>query len=134
MREMSVSPRKTLEALSPDQARLLHMLLQQDTEKKQRITPFPRPVDVESFRAPTSWAQQRLWFVDHLEGQSTAYHFAIGVRLDGALDESVLRRSLDAIVDRHEVLRTGFVLENGVPLQQIAARELFPLVSFDLRG
>jgi hypothetical protein len=53
-----------------------------------------------------SYAQQRLWFIDQLEGGGAAYHIAGAVRLQGEVDEVALRRALDALVLRHESLRT----------------------------
>src|SRR5581483_9809946 len=57
---------------------------------------------------PLSYAQQRLWFIDQLEPGSAAYNIPSAVRLRGRLDEAALRRSLNEIVRRHEVLRTSF--------------------------
>ena len=55
-----------------------------------------------------SFAQQRLWFLAQL-GESVNYHMRFGVRLKGELDKEALRRSLDAMVERHESLRSVFV-------------------------
>src|SRR4051794_22891 len=57
---------------------------------------------------PLSFTQQRLWFLDALEPDSSQYHIARAVRLSGALDLPALRQALDAIVARHEALRTTF--------------------------
>ncbi len=69
---------------------------------------------------PLSFAQQRLWFLDQLEPANPAYHIPVAVRLDGALDCEALRRSLGAMVRRHETLRTTFVSVDGRPVQVIA--------------
>ncbi|MFM0069415.1 condensation domain-containing protein, partial [Paraburkholderia aspalathi] len=69
---------------------------------------------------PLSYAQQRLWFLDQMDQKAgAAYHIAGGLRLAGQLDEAALRRALDRIVARHEVLRTRFVAEDGQARQQI---------------
>ncbi|HSX62924.1 MAG TPA: amino acid adenylation domain-containing protein, partial [Tahibacter sp.] len=68
-----------------------------------------------------SFAQQRLWFIDQLEGGSRQYHIAAALRLDGDLDATALRRALDTIVQRHEVLRTRFVPVDGAATLQLAA-------------
>ncbi|MBI0329292.1 non-ribosomal peptide synthase/polyketide synthase [Burkholderia plantarii] len=70
---------------------------------------------------PLSFAQQRLWFLAQMAGGSEAYHIVGGLRLHGALDEAALRRALDAIVARHEALRTTFVAEAGQARPRIAA-------------
>ncbi|RPI83962.1 MAG: amino acid adenylation domain-containing protein, partial [Planctomycetaceae bacterium] len=55
---------------------------------------------------PLSFAQQRLWFLEQLEGNLTAYNMSYALRLEGRLDVEVLRRSLQEVVQRHEPLRT----------------------------
>ena len=77
-----------------------------------------RPVSRES-NLPLSYAQQRLWFIHQLEPGSAAYNIPCAVRLRGRLDEQALRRSLDEIIRRHEVLRTSFPSRDGEPRQQI---------------
>ncbi|MEW5931873.1 MAG: condensation domain-containing protein, partial [Gemmatimonadota bacterium] len=68
---------------------------------------------------PLSFAQQRLWLVDRMEPGSPAYNLAYALRLRGALDVDALRRSLDALVRRHETLRTTLEERGGVPVQVI---------------
>ncbi|MEW6462663.1 MAG: amino acid adenylation domain-containing protein [Pseudomonadota bacterium] len=70
---------------------------------------------------PLSYAQQRLWFLDKLEGPSAAYNLSTAVRLDGELDVEALRAALQHVLDRHESLRTGFTLEGDTPRQIIAS-------------
>jgi amino acid adenylation domain-containing protein len=70
---------------------------------------------------PVSFAQQRLWLVDRLEPGSPAYNIPYALRLRGALDLDALRRSLDALVERHETLRTTLEERGGVPVQVIHA-------------
>ena len=69
---------------------------------------------------PLSWEQQRLWFLDQFDpAASRAYHIDFGLRLEGTLDARALRASLDAIVGRHEALRTRFVRADGEAIQVI---------------
>ncbi|HEX6042688.1 non-ribosomal peptide synthase/polyketide synthase, partial [Longimicrobium sp.] len=70
-------------------------------------------------RFPLSFAQQRLWFIDQLQPGSTAYNIPVAYRVRGALDPALLERSLDAIVRRHESLRTVFQSEAGAPVQVV---------------
>jgi amino acid adenylation domain-containing protein len=67
-----------------------------------------------------SFAQQRLWFLSQMEGVSRAYNMPAGLRLSGELDRTALRRALDRIIARHEILRTTFTLEGTQPVQRIA--------------
>jgi hypothetical protein len=64
-------------------------------------------------RIPLSDAQQRLWFLHQLEGTSGEYHVPEGFLLRGELDRDALRRALDALVARHESLRTRFPTQGG---------------------
>ena len=70
---------------------------------------------------PASFAQQRLWFLDQLQGESTtAYTLIHTVRIGVPVNEEALGRSLNALVGRHEVLRTTFVVRDEQPLQVVA--------------
>src|SRR5438067_5825899 len=68
---------------------------------------------------PASFAQQRLWFLDQLEGGGALYNVPVATRLRGPLDVDALERSIDVLVERHESLRTAFTLVDGVPHQVI---------------
>ena len=57
--------------------------------------------------------------LDQLEPASHAYNLGYGLKIEGPLASGTLQRSVNAIVDRHEVLRTRFVSIDGSPLQQI---------------
>ncbi len=79
-----------------------------------------------------SFAQQRLWFIDQLEPASSFYNIPAAVRLLGPLDADALRRTLDAVVARHEVLRTTFHTVEGAPVQVIAPQLVLELPLADL--
>ncbi|ATQ77349.1 non-ribosomal peptide synthetase [Massilia violaceinigra] len=84
--------------------------------------------------APLSFAQQRLWFISQMsERAAAAYHMLRGLRLRGALDTAALQAALDAIIRRHEVLRTRVGMVDGHPVQDIAPAAAFALVCHDLR-
>src|SRR6185295_4005032 len=70
-------------------------------------------------RIPLSYAQQRLWFVDRLEGASTEYNIPQSLRLLGALDRDAMERAVNTIVQRHEILRTHFDDTGGQPAQVV---------------
>src|SRR5579864_2378549 len=81
---------------------------------------------------PLSFAQERLWFIDQLEPGSAAYVIAAAMRLTGGLDRRALRRALQRIVDRHEVLRACFPARLGLPALALAARLRLALPVVDL--
>jgi amino acid adenylation domain-containing protein len=68
---------------------------------------------------PLSFAQERLWFLQRLQPESTPYNHHLALRLDGALDLPALERALGEIVRRHEALRTVFPERGGAPVQVV---------------
>jgi amino acid adenylation domain-containing protein len=73
-------------------------------------------------RVPLSWPQQRLWFLEQLSPGNAAYHLHVAYRLRGAVDAAALAAALQAVVERHEALRTTFRAVAGEPWQEIAPR------------
>ncbi len=82
---------------------------------------------------PTSYAQQRLWFLDQFEPNSPFYNIPSAVRFRGKLDLVALEQSINAIVRRHETLRTTFAKMNGKPVQVIHPFKPMALPKQDLR-
>ncbi|WP_226438490.1 non-ribosomal peptide synthetase, partial [Rhodococcus yananensis] len=70
-------------------------------------------------RVPLSLAQQRMWFLNRFEPESTAYNIPVALRLSGALDVGVLAAAVRDVVARHEVLRTVYPEVDGVGFQRI---------------
>ncbi len=81
---------------------------------------------------PASFAQERMWFLDELEGDSPAYHIPVAVGIEGPLDVPALESSLQSIVLRHEVLRTTFTAADGRPIQVIHPDSALVLTVIDL--
>jgi acyl carrier protein len=96
--------------------------------------PSAVPVPRTSEGLPLSFAQERLWFLHQFDPQSAAYHVPISVQILGSLDVPSLRAGLDALVRRHETLRTTFPDRRGGPVQQIAPRRQSALPTVDLTG
>lgn len=66
-------------------------------------------------RDTLSFAQYRLWFVDQLNQGSSEYNLPSALKITGPLDVNVLDRVFGEIVRRHEVLRTNFAEQDGIP-------------------
>jgi amino acid adenylation domain-containing protein len=91
-------------------------------------------MEKELYAFPTSFAQQRLWFLNQLEPGSPAYNIAFAIRLRGQLKVDALELSLAEIVSRHETLRTTFIAFEGRPVQVVAPYLEITLPVIDLRG
>ncbi|MFJ2980802.1 MULTISPECIES: non-ribosomal peptide synthetase [unclassified Pseudomonas] len=83
---------------------------------------------------PQSLAQNRLWLLWQLQPQSAAYNIPAGLQLRGELDDIALQAAFQALVARHEALRTVFSEEDGQALQRILPEQPFNLLRLDLQG
>jgi amino acid adenylation domain-containing protein len=92
------------------------------------IVPIPR-----NGKEPLSFAQQRLWFIDQLEPNNTAYNHFHAVRIIGSLHIVALEQSLNEIIKRHEVLRSNFPAKDGQPSCAIAPALSLELPVVDLQ-
>ena len=81
-------------------------------------------------QVPLSFSQERLWFIDQLEG-SVQYHSPVILRLSGELNFSALEHSLKTIITRHEVLRTIFREEGGQVMQIVRPESEWQLQVID---
>jgi natural product biosynthesis luciferase-like monooxygenase protein/amino acid adenylation domain-containing protein/FkbM family methyltransferase len=105
-----------LARLSPEQ---LAALMQRVRGQDAAARPAGIPPRAGTGPAPLSFAQQRLWFVQQLDPANVAYNMVAAVRVEGALDRGALARALDAVVERHDALRTVVTLRDGEPVQQV---------------
>jgi amino acid adenylation domain-containing protein len=117
--------------LSPAKRALFELRLKQKVTAGAVEQRIPRRTTREPI--PLSFGQQRLWFLNQLEPESPFYNEAKAIRLIGALDVEALRKALDKIVARHEVLRTNFVPVDGNPVQIVADSWILDLPVIDLK-
>ncbi len=109
---------KLLSKLSPEKRKLLELKLKKQGKLGNAF--------------PLSYAQQRLWFLQQLEPESTAYHIPAAVRLKGQLNIEALEKSFNEIIKRHEILRTTFTTINGTPMQVVSSQSNVKLKQTDL--
>ncbi|KAH3758587.1 non-ribosomal peptide synthetase [Pelomyxa schiedti] len=106
-----------------------------DSDKKFLITAAvaPRPPEV-----PLSFAQSRLFFLDKLKPGLTQYNMGLGMKLQGTVDEKLVRHALLCLVRRHESLRTRFIDGPSSAYQSILPEEeaatAFEMTTVELPG
>ncbi|AGY58438.1 non-ribosomal peptide synthetase [Gloeobacter kilaueensis] len=129
---MSGTPKRRL-GLSAAKRALLDLMLAEEGIAAQPggNTAIPRRPE-EAGPAPLSFAQQRLWFLDQLEPGTSVYTIPGGIHIQGKLDIPAFERSLDAVIRRHDSLRTTFVNCEGEPVQVVAPHRPFTLPIQDL--
>jgi amino acid adenylation domain-containing protein len=121
-----------LAKLTPDQRAVLELKLRQRRAESAATLRIGRRADPGVH--DLSFAQQRLWFVEQLHPAGAANHISAAVRIEGALSYDALARSLAEIVDRHDVLRSGYEDDRGRPLQRIHSPAPCPLPVIDVCG
>jgi amino acid adenylation domain-containing protein len=99
---------------------------------KESAKPATIPHQTYSGPVPLSFAQERLWFLEQFQPDSTAYNITSTYRLTGELNAAVLEQSLNEVVHRHEILRTTFLTVRGEPVQVIAPSLRVPLPVINL--
>lgn len=128
---MSSDISQRLAALSPEKRALLEKRL----AKKSTAQPHTGIAQLsrETNQFPLSFAQQRLWVLEQLVPGLPMYNMSGFVRFIGKLDRQATKLCLNAVVERHEALRTTFASVNGQPVQVIAPSLILPIDEIDLR-
>jgi amino acid adenylation domain-containing protein len=121
---------------SPTIAALGLKLTENDSSQESHYLSLP-PIRVrtesKNLSLPLSFPQARLWFLNQLEGDSATYNISTVLQLQGRLDTDALRQAIESIVDRHEILRTNFIDDNGSPHQIIRTHANIELPLIDLQ-
>ena len=89
-------------------------------EKKRLLADLLQRQQRQPQRVPLSFAQERLWFLAQLEPDNASYNVPVALRLNGDLNVVALEHSINAIVTRHETLRTKFAAVDGEPFQLVS--------------
>ncbi len=122
---------KLVANLSPEKRALLERMLEKQGVNLGQTIILPQDRTTNTF--PLSFSQQRLWFLEQFEPGSPVYNIPCAVKMTGTLNVDALEKSLNAIIKRHEVLRTTFATESEQPIQVIAPALTLPLELVDLR-
>src|SRR5438067_10416659 len=108
-----------LAGLSPTQRSLLvRRLMERRIDAANRNAIPPREGDGP---APLSYAQELLWLLSQVFDDGIAYNAPGSFQLSGSLDLELLERALEALVERHAILRTTYRVIGGTPMQLIGA-------------
>ncbi len=92
----------------------LSILISYDTENYEKI-----PKTEEKDYYPMSSPQQRTFLISQMDATGIAYNIPFGLKIYGTLDVDAIRTTLQTIIDRHEILRSEFLLMDGKPVQTI---------------
>jgi hypothetical protein len=114
--------------------RHLHRRTLEPRPKEQQKPPSELPLgsSSESGKFTASFSQQALWLVHQLDPTSSAYNLPLGLRLRGPLDYNLLKLSLQAIIDRHDILRTRLELGETEVVQIVLQNYTVQLPLLDL--
>jgi len=135
--EPTKEPTKGIEdriaALPPDRQKLLRQRMAAARAAAATVDAIPRAD--RTGRLPLSFAQQRLWFLDQLTPGLPTYKSPWAMRLRNELDPATLRRAITGLIGRHEILRTRYPSEDGIPYQVIDPPPGdVPMETIDLSG
>ncbi|MDB6369063.1 amino acid adenylation domain-containing protein [Photorhabdus bodei] len=113
---------------------LIDFLNQLDSEEQTKTHHFLQDIrrDGKAEHYPLSFAQQRLWFIDQLDGGSPKYNCMGDFRLRESINIKAFEAAVKALLERHEVLRTHFKIINNEPRQFIATDFDLPITHHDL--
>lgn len=85
-------------------------------------------------RAPLTFAQESLWFLQQLDPESDAYNSTHLLRFTGGIDHECMERAINALIHRHEILRTTYPNLGGKPVQVAQSYTHFSLPYIQLSG
>src|SRR5215831_9624381 len=115
-RDGSMSSSRSDGGISPRKAAILEALRRARGFTAERSQILPRD---KSIPAPLSYAQQRLWFIEQMEPGSPAYIGNTALRLRGKVRVDLMKRAVQQLVERHDMLRTSFAWLDGEPVQEV---------------
>jgi len=125
---------KRFSGLAPAQRRAVYQKIRAEGLAIGQFPILARDTAAQA-RCPASYAQLRQWFLWQLEPGSSAYHISGGLKLRGLLDREALQASFDALLERHESLRTVFQADAEGHVEQLVRERMALEIPFtDLSG
>lgn len=121
-----------IDSLTTERRALVEKLLIERRAGNRRNQAIPRRA--QNSPCPLSYSQQLMWLSDQLIPQGSTYNVPIPLKLDGELDLPALQRTLNTILERHEVFRTTIRTVEGQPFQFIGEPEPLELPVVDVPG
>ncbi|MBV9494360.1 MAG: amino acid adenylation domain-containing protein, partial [Acidobacteria bacterium] len=112
-------------------AQLANRIAQEEDRPAPAIVPADR---TKIRRLPLSYAQERLWFLDQLAPNNAAYNIPTAMRIRRGLDLDKVEAAFQYVIARHEMLRTIFPSDEGLPQQKVLDSIDCKLRRIDLRG
>lgn len=95
-----------------------HIRFIRNIMKRQRALPKITPQKDKS-KIPLTYAQQRLWFIQQLNEDNIAYNMFTPFSISGKIDKDAFDKAINTAIKKYEILRTIFVVEDGVPVQKV---------------
>ena len=118
-----------LAEIRENKAEILNLI--NNTERLRRTASLLPVARTDTLRL--SFAQERLWLLYHLFPEIPVYNVSHIMRLAGVMDVPALQKSLQALIDRHETLRTCFPMIDDKPVQVIRGDCPVPLLEHNLK-
>lgn len=122
---------ESIESVSERRALLLERIKERRRASAGQQQTIPRRETADD--CPLSYGQELMWLLDRLSPEgSTAYNGIWTGRLTGPLNFDALLRSLNTLIERHQILRTVYAIVDGVPVQRVTDHRLCDLPMVDL--
>ena len=100
--------------------------------EQSEIVSWQLPVTGVTIDAPLSYAQKRFWMLQFISPNSSAYHIPGSFVLTGKLDISALEQAFNAVISRHDILRTCYKEKDKEVVQSVLLHDTFVLNTVDL--
>jgi len=115
-----------------NKAELVDFLLAYQSDDVSTERPELKKIDRTNKQLPTSFAQQRLWFIDQMDSNSAHYNICAALKVSGTFNLAVAEQTFKYIIERHEPLRTTFSKGKKEPVQVINQDFSFAIKMIDL--